>query len=141
MLGLERRIADTRPDVVVVDVNSTMAAALVAAKARVLVAHVKVGLRSRDRRMPEEISRVVTDGVSDSLLAPSEDAVANLRAEGYRDDQIHLVGNVMVDSLLARRSGPSPGRSSASSASRWAASGSSRCTARRTWVGRTRCAA
>jgi UDP-N-acetylglucosamine 2-epimerase (non-hydrolysing) len=105
MVGLEERIAATRPDVVVVvgDVNSTMAAALVAAKAGVFVAHVEAGLRSRDWRMPEEINRVVTDRVSDYLLAPSDDAVANLRAEGYREDQIYLVGNVMVDSLLAAR--------------------------------------
>jgi UDP-N-acetylglucosamine 2-epimerase (non-hydrolysing) len=91
------------PDVVVVvgDVNSTMACAVVAAKAGSLVAHVEAGLRSRDWAMPEEVNRVVTDRVSDYLLAPSPDAVDNLLAEGYRDDQVHLVGNVMVDSLLA----------------------------------------
>jgi UDP-N-acetylglucosamine 2-epimerase (non-hydrolysing) len=105
MVGFERRLADNRPDVVVVvgDVNSTLAAALVAAKAGAFVAHVEAGLRSHDWRMPEEVNRVVTDRVSDFLFAPSEDAVANLRAEGYREDQIHLVGNVMVDSLLAAR--------------------------------------
>jgi UDP-N-acetylglucosamine 2-epimerase (non-hydrolysing) len=65
------------------------------------VAHVEAGLRSRDWSMPEEVNRVVTDRLSDYLLAPSADAVANLRAEGHRDDQVHLVGNVMVDTLRA----------------------------------------
>ena len=70
-------------------------------QAGALVAHVEAGLRSRDWGMPEEINRVVTDRLSDYLLAPSEDAADNLRAEGYRDDQIQVVGNVMVDTLLA----------------------------------------
>jgi UDP-N-acetylglucosamine 2-epimerase (non-hydrolysing) len=103
MAAFEQLVAELRPDVVVVvgDVNSTVACALVAAKAGCLVAHVEAGLRSRDWTMPEEVNRVVTDRVSDYLLSPSEDAVANLRAEGYREDQVHLVGNVMVDTLLA----------------------------------------
>ena len=103
MVAFEPLMAELRPDVVVVvgDVNSTVACALVAAKAGVLVAHVEAGLRSRDWDMPEEVNRVVTDRISDYLLAPSEDAVANLRSEGYREDQVHLVGNVMVDTLLA----------------------------------------
>ena len=83
------------------DINSTLACALVTAKAGPLLAHVEAGLRSRDWGMPEEINRVVTDRVADYLLAPSPDAVDNLRAEGYREDQVHLVGNVMVDTLLA----------------------------------------
>ncbi len=78
-----------------------MACAIVGAKSGALVAHVEAGLRSRDWRMPEEINRVVTDRVSDYLFAPSPDAVDNLRAEGYRADQIHLVGNVMIDTLLS----------------------------------------
>jgi len=86
--------------VVVGDVNSSMACALVAAKLGVQVAHVEAGLRSRDWTMPEEVNRVVTDRVSDHLLAPSPDAVDNLRQEGYPDDRIALVGNVMVDTLL-----------------------------------------
>ncbi len=86
--------------VVVGDVNSTLACALVGAKQGVLVAHVEAGLRSRDWGMPEEVNRVVADRVADLLLASSPDAVVNLRAEGYRDDQIHLVGNVMIDTLL-----------------------------------------
>jgi UDP-N-acetylglucosamine 2-epimerase (non-hydrolysing) len=103
MTAFEPLVASEKPDVVVVvgDVNSTMAAAVVAAKAGPIVAHVEAGLRSRDWSMPEEINRVVTDRVSDHLLAPSPDAVDNLQAEGYRPDQIHLVGNVMVDTLLA----------------------------------------
>jgi len=103
MVAFETLVADLRPDVVVVvgDVNSTVACAMVAAKAGCLVAHVEAGLRSRDWAMPEEVNRVITDRVSDYLLAPSEDAVDNLRAEGYRPDQVHLVGNVMVDTLLA----------------------------------------
>jgi UDP-N-acetylglucosamine 2-epimerase (non-hydrolysing) len=103
MAAFEPLVAQLRPDVVVVvgDVNSTMGCALVTAKSGALLAHVEAGLRSRDWGMPEEINRVVTDRVSDFLLAPSPDAVLNLRSEGYRDDQIHLVGNVMVDTLLA----------------------------------------
>lgn len=103
MTSFEPLIDKLDPDVVIVvgDVNSTLACALVAAKAGPLVAHVEAGLRSRDWSMPEEINRLATDRVSDYLLAPSPDAVANLEAEGYRDDQIHLVGNVMIDSLLA----------------------------------------
>lgn len=103
MRAFEPVVERERPDVVVVvgDVNSTMAAAVVAAKAGPLVAHVEAGLRSWDWSMPEEINRVVTDRVSDFLLAPSADAVENLRAEGYGGDQIRLVGNVMIDTLFA----------------------------------------
>jgi len=101
MVAFEELTARIVPDAVVVvgDVNSTVACALVGAKAGALVAHVEAGLRSRDWSMPEEVNRVVTDRLSDLLFAPSPDAVANLRAEGYREDQIHLVGNVMIDSL------------------------------------------
>jgi len=103
MTAFEPLAARLRPDIVVVvgDVNSTLACALVTAKSGSLLAHVEAGLRSRDWSMPEEINRVVTDRVSDYLFAPSDDAVANLRAEGYRDDQITLAGNVMADTLLA----------------------------------------
>jgi UDP-N-acetylglucosamine 2-epimerase (non-hydrolysing) len=103
MTAFEPLVAELGPDVVVVvgDVNSSMACALVTAKSGALLAHVEAGLRSRDWTMPEEVNRVVTDRVSDYLFAPSQDGVTNLRAEGYRHDQIHLVGNVMVDTLLA----------------------------------------
>jgi UDP-N-acetylglucosamine 2-epimerase (non-hydrolysing) len=103
MTAFEPLAGRVRPDVVVVvgDVNSTLACALVTARSGALLAHVEAGLRSRDWSMPEEINRVVTDRVSDYLFAPSADAVANLQAEGYRDDQIYLAGNVMVDTLLA----------------------------------------
>jgi UDP-N-acetylglucosamine 2-epimerase (non-hydrolysing) len=103
MTAFEPLLAELRADGVVVvgDVNSTMACALVTAKSGALLAHVEAGLRSRDWTMPEEVNRVVTDRVSDYLFAPSADAVANLQAEGYRADQVHLVGNVMVDTLLA----------------------------------------
>jgi UDP-N-acetylglucosamine 2-epimerase (non-hydrolysing) len=103
MIAFEPLVGQLRPDTVVVvgDVNSTVACALVGAKAGSFVAHVEAGLRSRDWAMPEEVNRVVTDRLSDLLFAPSADAVANLHAEGYRPDQVHLVGNVMVDTLLA----------------------------------------
>jgi UDP-N-acetylglucosamine 2-epimerase (non-hydrolysing) len=103
MSAFEPLLEKVAPQVVVVvgDVNSTMACALVTAKSGALLAHVEAGLRSRDWSMPEEVNRVVTDRVSDYLFAPSLDAVANLRAEGYRDDQVYFAGNVMVDTLLA----------------------------------------
>ncbi len=103
MTAFEPLAEQLHPDVVIVvgDVNSTMACALVTAKIGALLAHVEAGLRSRDWTMPEEVNRVVTDRVSDYLFAPSSDAVTNLQAEGYREDQVHLVGNVMVDTLLA----------------------------------------
>jgi UDP-N-acetylglucosamine 2-epimerase (non-hydrolysing) len=93
--------------VVVGDVNSTLALALAAAKLHVPVAHVEAGLRSRDRSMPEEVNRVLTDQLSDLLLTPSADADANLRAEGVPARRIARVGNVMIDSLeLALRRAP-----------------------------------
>ena len=90
------------PDWVVVygDVNSTAAAALVASKLGVRVAHVEAGLRSYDRRMPEEINRIVTDRLANLLLVPSRDAIATLKSEGEPDDEIEFVGNVMIDSLF-----------------------------------------
>jgi len=83
------------------DVNSTVACSLVAAKLGVRVAHLEAGLRSRDWAMPEEVNRVVTDRVSSLLLAPSADAVENLRAEGYPTESVALVGNIMADTLLS----------------------------------------
>jgi UDP-N-acetylglucosamine 2-epimerase (non-hydrolysing) len=103
MMAFEACLEADDPDVVLVagDVNATLACSIVAAKAGKLVGHIEAGLRSRDWGMPEEVNRVVTDRVSDYLFAPSVDAVDNLEREGYRRDQIHLVGNVMVDTLLA----------------------------------------
>jgi UDP-N-acetylglucosamine 2-epimerase (non-hydrolysing) len=102
MERLEPVLLERRPDLVLVygDVNSTIAAALVAAKLRIPIGHVEAGLRSRDRSMPEEINRLVTDRLSDWLFAPSRDAVENLRAEGEPEEEIHFVGNVMIDSLV-----------------------------------------
>jgi UDP-N-acetylglucosamine 2-epimerase (non-hydrolysing) len=102
MTRFEPLVEAVDPDLVLVvgDVNSTLACAIVTAKAGPLLAHVEAGLRSRDWGMPEEVNRVVTDRLSDLLLAPSDDAVDNLFAEGHRADQVHLVGNVMVDTLL-----------------------------------------
>ncbi|HET9512926.1 MAG TPA: UDP-N-acetylglucosamine 2-epimerase (non-hydrolyzing) [Gemmatimonadales bacterium] len=105
MARIEPVLLKVRPDWVVVygDVNSTMAAALVAVKLGIRVAHVEAGLRSRDRTMPEEINRLVTDQLADLLLTPSRDADANLRAEGIPEERIAFVGNVMVDTLLRLR--------------------------------------
>src|SRR5438445_3811755 len=87
--------------VVVGDVNSTIACALVATKLGIKVAHVEAGLRSRDRSMPEEINRLLTDQIADLLLTPSPDADANLRGEGIPTERIRFVGNIMIDSLLS----------------------------------------
>jgi UDP-N-acetylglucosamine 2-epimerase (non-hydrolysing) len=102
MERIEPVLQRERPDWVVVygDVNSTMAAAIVASKLLLPVAHVEAGLRSGDRAMPEEINRLVTDRLASLLLTPSRDADATLRAEGEPDDEIVFVGNVMVDSLF-----------------------------------------
>jgi UDP-N-acetylglucosamine 2-epimerase (non-hydrolysing) len=103
MVGLEEVLEAQRPALVVVygDVNSTMAAALVAAKLGIALAHVEAGLRSRDMTMPEEVNRLVTDRLSDLLFATSADAVANLGNEGTAPAKIHFVGNPMIDTLLA----------------------------------------
>lgn len=91
------------PDAVLVvgDVNSTIACALVAAKRGVKVIHVEAGLRSYDRTMPEEINRVLTDQISDYLFTTERSAMDNLRREGIDPARVHFVGNVMIDSLLA----------------------------------------
>ncbi len=103
MLRFEPVCLAVKPDVVLVygDVNSTVAAALVAAKLGIRIAHVEAGLRSRDWAMPEEINRVVTDRLADLLFTPSRDADENLRAEGVPEDRIQFVGNIMIDSLVA----------------------------------------
>jgi UDP-N-acetylglucosamine 2-epimerase (non-hydrolysing) len=101
MMAYEKVVRDRTPDLVVVvgDVNSTVAATLVATKLGVKVAHLEAGLRSFDRRMPEEINRLATDVLADMLWTPSEDAVENLRKEGIAQEKIHSVGNIMIDSL------------------------------------------
>jgi UDP-N-acetylglucosamine 2-epimerase (non-hydrolysing) len=101
MERLEPVLLAERPDVVLVygDVNSTVAAALVASKLGIATAHVEAGLRSRDRTMPEELNRIVTDHLADILFAPSRDAIENLRQEGVPAERIEFVGNVMIDSL------------------------------------------
>ena len=102
MCAFEPVVLRWRPDVVVVvgDVNSTLACALVAAKLGVAVAHVEAGLRCFDRTMPEEINRVLVDHLADHLFTPGRDADDNLLREGIAAERIHRVGNVMVDSLL-----------------------------------------
>jgi UDP-GlcNAc3NAcA epimerase len=99
---IERILLDTRPDIVLVygDTNSTLAGALAATKLHVPVAHVEAGLRSFNRRMPEEINRVLTDNLSDLLFAPTEMAVRNLAAERRAGQKVHLVGDVMYDAAL-----------------------------------------
>jgi UDP-N-acetylglucosamine 2-epimerase (non-hydrolysing) len=102
MMAFEKVLLKYKPDLVVVagDVNSTLACALAAAKLKIKVAHVEAGLRSFDKDMPEEINRVVTDSVSDYLFTTCEDANQNLKKEGFAQDKIFFVGNVMIDSLL-----------------------------------------
>ena len=101
MSGLEKVALEVRPDWVLVygDTNSTLAAALVAAKLHQNLAHVEAGLRSYDRRMPEEVNRVVADHLSDLLLCPTDTAVRNLAREGI-DRGVHVIGDVMYDAFL-----------------------------------------
>ena len=103
MLRFEPICERERPDWVVVvgDVNSTLACTLVAAKLGIKVAHVEAGLRSYDRTMPEEINRIVSDALADLLLTPSADAGENLKREGVPESKIKLVGNIMIDTLVA----------------------------------------
>jgi len=105
MTAFEPVLAQERIDMVVVvgDVNSTIACALVASKLGVPIAHVEAGLRSFDRGMPEEINRVLTDQISDLLFTTEESAADNLRREGVDTAKIHFVGNVMIDTLLTHR--------------------------------------
>ena len=101
MLEFEKTVNATNPELVIVvgDVNSTVACALVCAKMGIPIAHVEAGLRSFDRTMPEEINRIVTDSISDFLLTPSVEANDNLLKEGIELGKIHFVGNIMIDSL------------------------------------------
>lgn len=101
MIAYEEVCQRDRPAVVVVvgDVNATAACAMVGAKLWIPVVHLEAGLRSRDRRMPEEINRLVTDALADLLWTPSPDADANLRAEGVAAERIERIGNIMIDSF------------------------------------------
>jgi len=103
MERIEPVLVDESPDLIIVpgDVNSTMAAALVAVKLGIPVAHLESGLRSFDRTMPEEVNRIVADRFSDYLFLHSEEAIENLRAEGIANECIHFTGNTMIDSLVA----------------------------------------
>jgi UDP-N-acetylglucosamine 2-epimerase (non-hydrolysing) len=103
MVALERAFQDLEPALAIVygDINSTIAATLVASKIGLPAAHVEAGLRSWDDTMPEEINRRVTDLLSDLLFVTSPEGVDNLRATGVPADRIHLVGNPMIDTLLA----------------------------------------
>jgi UDP-N-acetylglucosamine 2-epimerase (non-hydrolysing) len=103
LVELERVFVDWEPDLVLVpgDVNSTLAAALAAAKLQIPVCHLEAGLRSFDRAMPEEHNRRLTDHLSSLLLTPSEDGNDNLAAEGIEGDHVQLIGNTMIDTLLA----------------------------------------
>ena len=98
---IELVLLDERPDLVVVvgDVNSTLAAALCAAKLHIPVAHVEAGLRSGDRGMPEELNRILTDQLADLLFLTERDAAVNLAREGIPPERVHFVGNTMIDSL------------------------------------------
>ena len=99
---VERVLIEQAPDMVLVfgDTNSTLAGALAAAKLHIPVAHVEAGLRSFNRRMPEEINRVLTDVISSLLFAPTDTAVANLRREGVEEERIRKVGDVMFDAAI-----------------------------------------
>ena len=103
MLALEPVLVKERPDVMMVvgDVDSTLAAALTANKVGIPLVHLESGLRSRDRGMPEEFNRIVTDRLADQLFVTELSGRENLLAEGTRSDSIHLVGNTMIDSLVA----------------------------------------
>lgn len=105
MKAFEPIVLEQKPDAVLVvgDVNSTVACGLVAVKLGVKLIHVEAGLRSGDRAMPEEINRICTDAISDLLFCTEQSGVDNLKAEGVPDDKVHLVGNVMIDTLLANR--------------------------------------
>ncbi len=101
MQRFEPVVAEHKPDAVLVvgDVNSTIACALVAAKMGVQVYHVEAGLRSFDRTMPEEINRLLTDSISDLLFVSEPSGLDNLRVEGVPAERVHFVGNVMIDTL------------------------------------------
>lgn len=103
MITFEHVVLKEKPDLVIVvgDVNSTLACALVSSKLNIEIAHVEAGLRSFDRTMPEEINRMVTDSLSDYLFVSERSGLRNLKSEGINSNKVHFVGNVMIDTLLA----------------------------------------
>lgn len=103
MQGIEQTVQDYQPHLMLVvgDVNSTLAAALVANKMNITLAHVESGLRSRDRSMPEEINRILTDAITDVFFVTEQNGLDNLRQEGKKPEHIHFVGNTMIDTLVA----------------------------------------
>jgi UDP-N-acetylglucosamine 2-epimerase (non-hydrolysing) len=105
MKAFEPVLLEEKPDAVLVvgDVNSTIACGMVAVKLGVPLIHVEAGLRSGDRTMPEEINRILTDAISDLLFCTEQSGVDNLLREGVSEDKVHLVGNVMIDTLLKNR--------------------------------------
>lgn len=106
MLAFEKELLNHPTDLVIVvgDVTSTMACSIVAKKLGIPLAHIEAGLRSRDKTMPEELNRIVTDALADYYFTTSKDASENLKNEGVADDKIFFVGNVMIDTLLKHRS-------------------------------------
>ena len=105
MIAFEKVLKEEKPDWVVVvgDVNATLACSVTAKKEWIKVCHIEAGLRSGDLTMPEEINRLVTDRLSDLLLAPDIISIQNLKAEGVPDSRIRFVGNIMIDTLEANR--------------------------------------
>ncbi|MEM1002627.1 MAG: UDP-N-acetylglucosamine 2-epimerase (non-hydrolyzing), partial [Bacteroidota bacterium] len=102
MVAFEKIVLQERPDLVIVvgDVNSTLACAIVTKKLNIQLAHVEAGLRSGDRTMPEELNRIMTDSIADYFFVTEQSGITHLTKEGVNQDRIHLVGNVMIDSLL-----------------------------------------
>ena len=105
MLAFEPILKAEKPDLVLVvgDVTSTIACAMVAVKEHIPIAHVEAGLRSGDRKMPEEINRILTDSISDFLFVTEQDGLVNLAKENVADEKVHFVGNCMIDSLVHYR--------------------------------------
>ena len=103
MQGIEKTVREYQPDILLVvgDVTSTLAAALVANKTGTPLAHVESGLRSRDRTMPEEINRILTDAITDEFFVTEQSGIDNLQTEGKSPDSVHFVGNTMIDTLVA----------------------------------------
>jgi UDP-N-acetylglucosamine 2-epimerase (non-hydrolysing) len=110
MVRFENELLQNRPDVVLVvgDVTSTMACAIVSKKLCIPVVHIEAGIRSGDMTMPEEINRIVTDSITDHFFTTSEEANENLRISGVSNDRIHFVGNTMIDTLLQNLSRTKP---------------------------------